>query len=266
MKINSNRFRFILLCTLFNLLFEYSARGIDVFIHKPLFILALFGIYFTYFMMLDDIIVRYKLSNFQLFLGAFLYGLFPTAFLTGNLFNTNIYLGIMFAGINIGALIWIGVFAWGVLQGVITLYFANRLCSRDWDHPRMGAVGWSIVISYQLLMIFLARSNPLTPQGTPIGYLSLGFLIIISVNLFIKSIRKNKQEIRSFEPSKIMDFLTIGSVVLFLALGTFFISGPIIVTSQPLNVTAVVIENIWVMFCGMVFFLYRFWKGSDLVV
>ena len=113
----------------------------------------------------------------------------------------------MFAGINIGTLIIIGIFAWGVLQGIITLHLANRLCSRDWDHPRMGVVGWAIAISYQSLMIFLARLNPLTPHGTAIGHLSLGLLIIASAALFIKSIKSNTQEIHSFEPSKVMDFL-----------------------------------------------------------
>jgi hypothetical protein len=216
--------------------------------------------------MLEDLIIRFKLRNYQLFLVAFLYGLFPTAFLTGNLFSSSIYSGIMFAGINVGTLIWIGVFAWGVLQGIITLYFANRLCPRDWDHPRMGVVGWAIAILFQFSMIILARLNPLTPHATPIGHLSLGLLIIASGALFIKSIKDNKQEIHSFEPSKLMDFLAIGSVVLFLVLGTFFTSDPLIVASQLLNLTAVVIENIWVFFCGLAFFIYRFRKGSDVSV
>jgi hypothetical protein len=130
----------------------------------------------------------------------------------------------------------------------------------------MGVVGWAIAISYQSLMIILARSNPLTPHGTPIGHLSLGLLILASGALFIKSIKDNKQGIHSFEPSKIMDFLAIGSVILFLVLGTFFTSDPLIVASQLLNLTAVVIENIWVLFCALAFFVYRFRKGSDVAV
>jgi hypothetical protein len=40
-----NHFKLIFYCALFNLLFEYSARGVEQFIHRPLFVLALFGIY-----------------------------------------------------------------------------------------------------------------------------------------------------------------------------------------------------------------------------
>ena len=82
MKTSWNRWLIILICALFNLSFEYSARGITQFVTRPLFILSLFGIYLTYFAMLEDLIVRHHLTNYQLFLVAFLYGLLPTAFLT----------------------------------------------------------------------------------------------------------------------------------------------------------------------------------------
>lgn len=266
MRIISNRFRLILYCTIFNLLFEYSARGLNEFIQRPLFILVLFGIYFTYFAILEDLIVRFKLKNHQIFLVAFLYGLFPTAFLTGNLFNKNVYFGIVFAGINLGTLIIIGIFAWGVMQGMITLYFANRLSSRDWNHPRMGKIGWTLVILYQLFVMIVAHLNPVTPRGTLLGYSVLGALIIISTILFIYSLRNQRQEVQPFQSSIIMDFLTFGSVFLFLILGTLFISGETIITSQPLNKVAVTIENIWVFLCGIVFFLYRSQKNSNVKV
>jgi hypothetical protein len=266
MKIIPNRFRLILYCTLFNLLFEYSARGINEFIHRPLFVLVLFGIYFTYFTILEDLILRFKLKNYQIFLVAFLYGLFPTAFLTGNLFNETVYFGILFSGINLGTLVMIGIFAWGFMQGIVTLYFANRLTPRDWNHPRMGKIGWILVILYQVFVMIAAHRNPVTPRGTLPGYLALGALIIISTILFIYSLRNQRQEVQPFQSSIIMDFLTFGSVILFLILGTLFISGETIITSQPLNKIAVTIENIWVFLCGIVFFLYRLLKGSDVTV
>ncbi|KYK32633.1 MAG: hypothetical protein HXS46_04565 [Theionarchaea archaeon] len=266
MKIISNRFSLILYCAIFNLLFEYSARGLPQFISRPLFMFALFGIYFTYFSMLEDLIVRFRLKNYQIFLCAFLYGLFPIAFLTGNLFNTNVYSGIMLAGVNMGTLIIIGILAWGVVQGIITLYFANRLQTRDWNHPRMGKVGWTSAVLYQLLVMIYAHRNPVTPRGTPLGYLVFGLLVIVAVTLFIRSLKIPKPSIQPFQPSKFMDFLAFGSVAIFFILGTFFISGAQIVTSQPLNLLAVTLENIWVIFCGLTFFIYRLQKKSDVVV
>ncbi|KYK30683.1 MAG: hypothetical protein AYK19_17985 [Theionarchaea archaeon DG-70-1] len=266
MKIISNRFSLIFYCALFNLLFEYSARGLKQFVGRPLFALALFGIYFTYFSMLEDLMVRFRLKNYQIILVAFLYGLFPIAFLTGNLFNTKVYSGIIVAGVNIGTLLIIGILAWGIVQGIVTLYFANRILARDWNHPRMGKVGWSAAVVYQFLVMVYAHTNPVTPRGTPVGYLVFGLLVIVAVFLVIKSLKTPKPSIQLFQPSKLMDFLAFGSVVIFLILGTFFISGEQIVTSQPLNLLAVTLENIWVFFCGLAFFVYRLQKKSDVIV
>lgn len=266
MKIISNRFSLIFYCALFNLLFEYSARGLKQFVGRPLLVLALFGIYFTYFSMLEDLIVRFRLKNYQIVLVAFLYGLFPIAFLTGNLFNTEVYSGIMLAGVNIGTVFIIGILAWGVVQGLITLYFANRIQARNWDHPRMGKVGWGSALLYQLLVMIIAHQNPVTPRGTPVGYLVFGLLAIVAAVLVVRSLKTPRPSIQPFQPSKFMDFLAFGSVVIFLVLGTFFISGEQIVTSQPLNLFAVTVENIWVFFCGITLFIYRLQKKSDITV
>jgi len=266
MKSASNRYRLILFCALFNLLFEYSARGIGEFTTRPLFVLSLFGIYLTYFAMLEDLIVRFRLRNSQIFVAAFLYGLFPTGFLTGNLFNRNIYGGILLADVNVGTLIIIGVLAWGVVQGMITLYLANRLSPRDWNHPRMGKVGWGLVIAYQLIVMIIAFSNPRAPRGTPRGLLLCGVLVAVAGLSLYRSLGSPRPQVQPFRPSRLMDFLAFGSVFVFVILGTFFASGPTIVTSQPLNLLAVTLENIWVFLCGIAFFSYRLWKRSDVTV
>jgi hypothetical protein len=266
MKILSNRFSLILYCALFNLLFEYSGRGIKQFLTRPLFILVLFGIYFTYFAMLEDLIVRFRLKNYQIFLCAFLYGLFPIAFLTGNLFSTRVYSGIMVAGVNIGTLFIVGILAWGVVQGIVTLYLANRLQPRDWNHPRMGKVGWALAVLYQAVVMIYAHQNPVTPRGTVTGYLSFAVLVIVAAVLFIRSLKTPGPSPRPFQPLKVMDFLAFGSIAIFLVLGTLFVSGDKIVTSQPLNLLAVTLENIWVFICGVIFFFYRLQKKSDVVV
>ena len=266
MKISWNRWLIILICALFNLSFEYSARGMTQFVNRPLFVLSLFGIYLTYFAMLEDLIVRHHLTNYQLFLVAFLYGLLPTAFLTGNLFNTKIYWGIVVAGVNVGTVIIIGVLAWGVVQGMITLYLANRLSPRDWNHPRMGVLGWVVCIVYQIAILTYARANPVTPRGTLLGYVTLVIFVIVASALLAWSLRSSKGKARPFQPSTVMDILAFGSVFVYLVLGTCLAFGPQIVTSQPLNELAVKLENIWVFVSGLVFFPYRFWKRSDVTV
>jgi hypothetical protein len=266
MKTSWNRWLIILICALFNLSFEYSARGITQFVARPLFILSLFGIYLTYFAMLEDLIVRHHLTNYQLFLIAFLYGLLPTAFLTGNLFNTKIYWGIVVAGVNVGTVFIIGILAWGVVQGMITLYLANRLSLRDWDHPKMGPIGWVACTVYQIAILAYARANPVTPRGTIIGYVTLVILVIAPAVLLVWSLRSSRGKAHPFRPSIVMDILAFGSVYVYLASGTCLAFGPQIVTSQPLNELAVKLENVWVFVSGLVFFPYRLIKRSDVTV
>jgi len=266
MRVVSDRFKLVLCCALFNLLFEYSARGIREFTTRPLFVLALFGIYLTYFAMLEDLIVRRRLTNYQVFLIAFMYGLLPTAFLTGNLFNRSIYGGFMVAGLNLGTVVIIGILAWGVVQGMVTLYLANRLWPRDWNHPRMGKAGWAASVVYQVVIMVIARSNPRTPRGSPLGYLAAAALVTVAGILLYLSLRTLRPSPQAFQRSKVMDFLAFGSVIVFLVLGTLFSFGPTITTSQPLNLLAVTLENLWVFFCGITFFAYRLWRRSDVTV
>lgn len=260
----SNRMRIIFLCALFNIFFEYSARGVTALSNKPLIFLSMFGIYFTCFAMLEDLMVRYNLKNLQLALIAFFYGFVPEIFLTGNLFNREIYAGYLFLGLNMGTIFIINFFAWGIMQSIVTFYFANRIQVRDWNHPRMGYFGWGLCIGYQVLVILMSRFNPYRPHGAPLSYVVAILLMVFVAILFIKSLEK-KEKIVHFQPSLVMDVFAFGSVLLFLILGTF-IHGPQIITSQPLNETAAVIENVWVIFVGISFLVYRVYKGSDVTV
>jgi hypothetical protein len=260
----SNRVRIIGLCAVFNIRFEYSARGITEFSHRPLFFLALFGIYLTFFAMVEDLIVRYRLKNYQIMMVAFLYGFVPEMFLTGNLFNEATSYGFFFLGISVKTIVIVNFFAWGIMQSLVTLYFANRIQVRDWEHPRMGKVGWGLCIFYQVLVIVIARSNPYRPRGTPIAYVIAVSLMIVVAILIIRSLSE-KGETWQFQPSFVMDVCAFGSVVLFIILGTF-VQGPQVITSQPLHRTAVVIEVVWTVAVGIVFLVYQRYKGSDVTV
>ena len=266
MKLISNRFSIIFYCALFNLLFEYSARGLGEFFHRPLLVLSLFLIYFAYFAMLEDLIVRFRMKNYEIFLTAFIYGMFPITFLTSNLFHPSIYKGIFFLGVNWGVVFIIGILAWGVMQGIVTLYLANRLVKRDWKHARMSAVGWCVAIGYHLAIAYASLSNPVKPKGEALGYLVIGVVVLIVLGLLVKSLKSPRPSIQPFQTSKVMDFLAFGSVIIFLVLGTFLISKAKIVTSQPLNMLAVTLENYWVFLCAIIFFVYRFARKKDIVV
>jgi len=266
MTIISNRFTIVLYCALFNMLFEYSGRGLNELTQNPTFFVFIFGIYLTFFAMLEDMMVRHKLTNFQVFLVAASWGTLVEAFVTGNLYNPNNIFGITQAGINVGNLIIISGMAWGIVQSNITLYLANRLQPRDWDHPKMGALGWIVCILYQIAIVVVAWQNPVTPRAQPVGYLSLLIIEAVLLTILVYSMKKPRYEIPMFSPVPLLDFLAFGSVVIFLILGTFFVGGETIVTSRPLNRTAVVLEVIWTIIVGVTFIVYRMVRGKEIAV
>jgi len=152
------------------------------------------------------------------------------------------------------------------MQSIITLYFANRICKRDWNHPKMGKLGWGIAIAFILLISVIATRNTIKPDGTFIGYLVAAVITCIAIALLVQSLKKPRPTPQTFQPSKIMDFLAFGSVALFLFLGTFVVSGEKIVTSQPINLLAAHIENYWLFICCAIYFIYRYTKKKDVTV
>lgn len=256
MKIN-NRWKIILLATLFNLTWEYSARGLGG-IFRPIFLpLLLFGFYFSLYSMLEDLIVRFKLKNYQLTLAAFLYGLFPIAFGSRDLFANP-----QFLGINWLNLFYIGFLWWGILQSIITFYFANRLVQRDWQHPRMSKLGWFLAIGYNAV-VFLSFQflKPPISKSPLVGYFILGLIAVFTTIFLWQDIKKNrKREPWSFSPSSVLDFLSFGSFILFLSMGTFSsISRALIpVSSSYFNPIAIKIGHVWTIIYTIIFLAYRF--------
>lgn len=256
MKIN-NRLKIVLLATIFNLSFEYSMRGFYGFF-KSILPFFLFGFYFTLYSMLEDLIVHFKVKNYQLVLAAFLYGIFPMAFATGILFNRPLFLGIAW-----GSLIYIGFLWWGIAQAIFTFYFANRLVRRDWNHPKMGKVGWFLAIAYNVMVLtWMKAVNPHFVPVQPIAYLVFALIALITALFLWQNLKKNKdRKPWQFEPSKMMDFLSFGSFIIFVFLGTYFGGGQVVeprAGGSHVNLTAVKIVHVWTIIYTTTFLAYRF--------
>jgi len=136
-----NRFKIVLLATGFNLLFEYSMRGFGGLFRRGFFLLLF--LYLSYYSVVEDLIVRYRITNRQLIVVAFCFGVIPEAFLTGVLFAPPLVLGV-----NIPQFLFINIVWWWCLQGLVTFYFATRIVQRNWNHRRLGKFGWGIRLGY----------------------------------------------------------------------------------------------------------------------
>jgi len=75
-------------------------------------------------------------------------------------------------------------------------------------------------------------------------------------------LKKNKtRQPWRFEPSKVMDFLSFGTFILFVFLGTYFARGQVTdpgAGGSHVNLTAVRIVHIWTVIFTVVFLAHRF--------
>jgi hypothetical protein len=146
-------------------------RGIANILNVYLLI-GIIGTYFTYFTILEELIARYKLKDHQLMLWGFFLGIFVMAFTGGEMFNPRPGLEMFFIfGINYVDFFFVNVIWWSLFQTVITFYFANRIIKRDWDHSRLGKLGWALTLILFGVILFLFQ------LGRIRIYASYGFVL-----------------------------------------------------------------------------------------
>ena len=259
----SNRFKIILLATVFNLAFEYSLRGSNILLTKPhLFVTLVFG-YFTLYAMAEDLIVRFKLKDYQIALFTAIYMMVYMGFMTGVLFDNPYFLGI-----NPVNLVFVGVLWSGIIQGSLTFYFANRIQTRNWNHPRMGKAGWSVcLIITAVVWVLHYFGNPYKAQGTTPGYLIWGICetsLIVWLYLSIKT--KSSKEERKFVSSPILDFLASGTFFIFIFSALFLTSGQMISVATHINRPALIVVNLWTFVLSTILIIYRLKRKESIPI
>lgn len=245
-----NRFKIVLIATGFNLFFEYSMRGSGGLFQKGFFLLFFF--YMSYYSLCEDLIVKYRITNKQLIVIAFCFGVVPEAFLTGALFAPPLLFGV-----NVVRFLFINMVRWSCLQGLVTFYFATRIVQRDWNHKRLSHLGWGIRLAYiggVSLLMFV--SSPVLPKGSATGYFVV-FATIIGGAAYVKNqLKKPQQPVYTFQKSVILDFVSFGSVLVFFILGTFVATTQTLVEGSLLNPLAASVSTAWtvVVFIGVIIY------------
>lgn len=126
----TNRYLIVLLVTLFNVIAELSLRGVFEAFRSPLLIPWIFLNYFLYFLLMEDLIGRYKLNDLTAYVAAIFFGV--TWMLIG---PSIVFIPPLVAGINWIGFIFVNVVWWGLLQTIIPFYLANRIIFRDSEGP-----------------------------------------------------------------------------------------------------------------------------------
>lgn len=194
---------------LFNLVCELWVHGAVGFLN-PVLTGSLVVLYSTYFLMLEDLVVRYRLGETHVLLAGVVFGLWHETFTTGSVFAPGSPLGI-----NPVVVVLASVFWWGIMQSVSGLYFANRfLGARDWGHRRMGKLGWGICLLFSLQA---AQTMFKMVGSSPTGYIVSLSLLAIVVFVFIYT--KKPEAVIPFQRSRPLDALIVLHLLLCLGIG-----------------------------------------------
>jgi hypothetical protein len=185
----------ILAATLFNVLFEYSLRGVNHLIEQPLLLPILFTIYFTLFTMLNDLISRFNLKDTHLMVLAFFFGSFYQFFASGAA-----VLNAQVLGVNFGSILFVVIVWWGAIQSILTYYLANRVAPRNWSW-RLPKAGWAAALILNGLMIVILQLSPATPVVQWSQFLVMALIMAVAGAVFITVIPKKeaRSEISEFK-------------------------------------------------------------------
>lgn len=96
----------ILIATGFNLLFEYSLRGLNDLAFRPFLPIFLFLVYFPYFTLLEYSIEKYHFRDWQVLVAGFVFGSFAAFFIPGPMFTGNLLLGLNWGSFFFITVIW----------------------------------------------------------------------------------------------------------------------------------------------------------------
>lgn len=256
-----NRWIIILIATFFNLLFEYSLRGINNALSQPFLPLLLFFIYFTLFTMVEDLIVRFRLRDSQLMILSFFYGTIYCAWISGILFLPPVSIG----GIRWIELLYVNLVWWGSLQAVLTFYLANLLSPREWNHSRLSKKGWAVCLMIQAMAFYLFQKSGLLPHGSPTGTFTILIILAVSLAIFLLTLKK-ENEIQPFQKSTFLNLLSILTILIFIVCAFFLTKDPILSATSQVNATSLRIVRLWTLILAILLWTYRFWSKKRISV
>lgn len=207
-------------------------------------------LYLTYFSMLEDLVIRHRLRDYQVLNVGFIFGLLHETLNTGSVFGNQ-----AFFGLDLTLLLLVNIGWWGFLQSVLAMYFANRFSARDWEHSRMGKVGWILSIGFNAFVLVAASLDPNHPEGGFSGYVTALTAICLAVLLFWKTLRP--RNIMPFSKSRLVDVIVVAQMVFCVIIGTFLGSGEYAIGGFPRHEFVVILLVLWTLPSGLV--LLVFW-------
>jgi hypothetical protein len=217
MKARISNLAFIALVTLFSMFAEYWVRGTYAFQKHIYEWIILFIFYFALFKAADDLVIRFRLKDYQLFLFVAIFGMVQETFNTGGTLKDATVLGINPMGIIIPLLMW------GTVQALLGFYFGKMVLGKTVEHQKMGKLPWVLIILSNAVLLIGGQFDKKS-LGTPMGYTICLLIIAILLFLFIWSIRRSQSQepVTIFKRSLFLDLIIVVYFIVLIISGTYF--------------------------------------------
>jgi len=255
----------VLAAVAFNLLFEYSMRGINDLTVHPLLPLFLSMVYFPYFILLEDLIRKYHLRDYHLVIVGFFFGTVFTIFVPATQFAEPQLLGI-----NWPVFFYVNIFWWGMIQGVLTFYIATRFFPRDWNH-RLLTRKQKITLLLILVLVGLTYrisiqlNLPQAPKITIETYATIAAVASVAALIFKKTIPKQITNTGQ-RKENIIDIIGALTVAIFTFCAVFLTQDPTHINIHSVNATAVRIVTWWTIIAALIMIIYRVYKRRPIPI
>ncbi|MEM3696923.1 MAG: hypothetical protein QXQ94_05385 [Candidatus Bathyarchaeia archaeon] len=261
-----NRWKIVFVAVSFNLLFEYSMRGINNLLVHSILPFFLFLVYFPYFVLVEDLITRYRFRDYHLLLVGFFFGTAFTLFVPATQFVEP-----QAFGINWLALFFVNFVWWGAVQGVLTFYLANRLFPRNWNHKLLSKVQQTAFLAVLIIVglafrISIQLNMPEAPRISPSAYIIVAFLLIITALAFRKVLPRSVSEIPVYRKERFLDVLAAATIGIFVFCAVFLIHDPTYINVHGVNQTAVRVVTFWTGIVALLMFVYRLYAHRSIPI
>ncbi|MGB9636413.1 MAG: hypothetical protein ACPL1Y_04090 [Thermoplasmata archaeon] len=248
----------ILIATGFNLLFEYSMRGINDLFARPFLPFFLFMVYFPYFTILEHCIEKYKMGDVQLLISGFIFGALAAFFIPGGMFAPPLVFGLNWSLFFLITLVW-----WGTLQAVVTFYLARRIVpTRNYTPFLHGKMFW---VFFSILLVFLCIFRIAIKNAPPVSPAGALIILVLVLVMFVILVKGTPGKTAKFECSLLMDIMSALTVIMFL-ISTFAFTDKESLGIHMVNTTAVKFVSIWTLILFFAVWGYRLFSKKPISV
>jgi len=114
-------------------------------------------------------------------------------------------------------------------------------------------------------VVVLFQLSGYVPKGTVAGMVSMVIVLIATLIIFWRILPKDERIYVEFERSRLMDYLSVITVAVFVV-SMFLVFDPTRLVASNVNLTAVRIVTVWTAILAVIMLAYRLYSKKEIPV